>query len=106
MRVPRGYKSNQVDDRRGEELPAGGGGLSAGGANLLGLLFRRFGLPGVLVGAAVLYFAGRLEPGGDAAGSRSHSATGSPEPNADLEKQQPMKEFVSFIFDDVQNTWN
>ena len=105
MRVPRGYKSSQVDDRRGEEVPAGRGGLSAGGANLLGLLFRRFGLPGVLVGAAVLYFAGRLDPGGSAAGSRSHSGTGSAKSSAELTAQQPMVEFVSFVFDDAQNTW-
>ncbi|HEU4580958.1 MAG TPA: neutral zinc metallopeptidase [Polyangiaceae bacterium] len=103
MRVPRGYKSSQVDDRRGEQLPAGGGGLSAGGANLLGLLFRRFGLPGVLVGAALLYFASRSDPGGGAVSSRSHS--GSAQASAELTKEQPVVEFVSFVFDDAQNTW-
>lgn len=105
MRIPRGYRSSQVDDRRGEELPAGGGGLSAGGANLLGLLFRRFGLPGVLVGAAVLYFAGRMDPGGSTEGSRSHTGSGPPPSDVDLAAQQPMVELVSFVFDDAQNTW-
>src|SRR4029078_11104185 len=98
MRVPRGYKSSQVDDRRGEEPPAGGGGVSAGGASLVGLLFRRFGLPGVLVGAAVLYFAGRLDPGGGAAGSRSHSATGPPESNPALGEPQTVEEVLAFGF--------
>jgi predicted metalloprotease len=105
MRFTRGYKSEQVDDRRGEELPAGGGGLSGGSANLLGLLFRRFGLPGVLAGAALLYFTGGLDLGGGApAGSRAPSGAARA-PSAELAAEQPVVEFVSFVFDDAQNTW-
>jgi predicted metalloprotease len=105
MRIPRGYKSQQVDDRRGEEPPAGGGRLSAGGTNLLGALFRRFGLPGVLVGAALLYFAGRLDPGASAPATGDRARSGSGPSPAELAAAQPAVELVSFVFDDAQNTW-
>jgi predicted metalloprotease len=104
MRFTRGYKSQQVDDRRGEELPSGGGGLSAGSANLLGALFRRFGLPGVLAGAALLYFASRLDPGAGAPAD-GRPARSSSSPGAAERAQEPVVEFVSFVFDDAQNTW-
>ncbi|MEO8182110.1 MAG: neutral zinc metallopeptidase [Deltaproteobacteria bacterium] len=104
MRFTRGYKSQQVDDRRGEGPAAGGGGLSGGGANLLGALFRRFGLPGVLAGAALLYFTGGLDLGSGAPeGSRSQSGAARA-PSAEL-ASEPVVEFVSFVFDDAQNTW-
>jgi predicted metalloprotease len=105
MRFTRGYKSQQVDDRRAEGPATGGGGLSGGSANLLGALFRRFGLPGVIAGAALLYFTGRLDLGGGApAGSRSPSGAART-PSADLAAGQPGDDFVAFVFDDAQNTW-
>ena len=104
MRFTRGYKSQQVDDRRGEGPAGGGGGLSGGGANLLGALFRRFGLPGVLVGAALLYFTGGLELGSGAPGSSRSQSGAARAPSAEP-ASEPVVEFVSFVFDDAQNTW-
>jgi predicted metalloprotease len=106
MRFQRGYRSSEVEDRRGDAAPTGGGGLSGGGSQLLGALFRRFGLPGVLAGAAFLYFTGQLQPGGsaDTTGSRARSGSGAAA-EAELQAQTPMVEFVSFVFDDAQNTW-
>jgi uncharacterized protein len=105
MRFQRGYRSSDVEDRRGDAAPVRGAGLSGGSSQLLGALFRRFGLPGVLAGAAFLYFTGQFQlGGGDATGSRARSGAG-PASTADLEAEAPMKEFVSFVFDDAQNTW-
>ncbi len=100
MRFTRGYKSSDVDDRRADPVARGGGGLGGGGVNLLGALFRRFGLPGVLVGAALLYFGGGLSlgPAGESSPSGA-SARGA----ADLAAEPA--DFVSFVFDDAQSTW-
>ena len=101
MRITRGYKSDDVEDRRGQRA-LGGGGLGGGGANLLFSLFRRFGIGGVVVGAAFLYFMGGLGGGGGPAGV---STGGDKVPAAELAAEQPQVELVSFVFDDAQNTW-
>lgn len=105
MRIPEGYRSNQVDDRRGERPVRGGGGLSGGSTHLLSLLFRRFGIPGVLAGAAFLYFTGGLELGGTSAtGGRSQS--GAAPPSAAQQQAQSREEtLVAYVFDDAQSTW-
>jgi uncharacterized protein len=99
MRWTRGYKSDNVDDRRAS---GGGGGSSAAGLGALTWLFSRFGLPGVLVGGVLLYFTGNLglgmetrEDGGEQSVS---SATDDPEREA--------VSFVSFVLDDVQKLWS
>lgn len=92
MRWTRGYRSNQVDDRRGQSSVGGGGG-GFGGLPLF--LMQRFGLPGLVVGVAVMYFAGSLTSEG-----------GAPQSSASMEAEQPMVEFVSFVFDDVQGHWS
>src|SRR5688500_4955279 len=101
MRITRGYKSDQVEDRRGQGAFGRGLGGGGGGIGLLFMLFQRFGLPGVLVGAAILYFSGGLGGGGassPAAGVTANSPS-------DLAAEQPLVELVSFVFDDAQNTW-
>jgi predicted metalloprotease len=103
MRITRGYKSEQVEDRRGESTP-GGGGLGGGGANLLIALFRRFGIPGVVVGAAFLYFAGGLgSPANTGTSTSGNLPAGSN--GAENSAEQPLVELVSFVLDDAQNTW-
>jgi predicted metalloprotease len=102
MRIPEGFRSNQVDDRRGEG-PARGGGLSGGGSHLLSFLFRRFGIPGVLAGAAFLYFTGGLDLGG-LTGSRSRSGA-APQSSAQRQAQSPQLDLVHFVFEDAQSTW-
>ncbi len=95
MRHDDGYKSDDVEDRRQQRAP-GGGGLSGGGVSLLVTLFRAFGIPGVVIGAAVLYFGGKfLAPS---------TGTG-PATAADLKAEKPLVEFVSFAFDDAQRSW-
>jgi predicted metalloprotease len=96
MRWTRGYRSDQVEDRRNEPRFGGGGGAPIG---LLFWLFSRFGLPGLLIGGAVLYFAsGGLQ-----------NASESDQPSAATRSQaseEPMVQFVSFVFDDVQKSWS
>ncbi|HEY2733696.1 MAG TPA: hypothetical protein VGI70_06910, partial [Polyangiales bacterium] len=62
MRWTPGYSSDDVEDRRNEEPAAAGFGGGGGGSpiGILFWLFSRFGLPGVLVGGVLLYFAGNL----------------------------------------------
>ncbi|MEY4548162.1 MAG: hypothetical protein RL685_4357 [Pseudomonadota bacterium] len=104
MRIPEGYRSKQVDDRRGEGPTGGGGGLSSGGANILSFLFRRFGIPGVLAGAAFLYFTGGLNLGGES-GPSSRSRSGTAPPSGTTPQQNRLVDVVSFVFDDAQQTW-
>src|SRR5688572_25629758 len=98
MRWTRDYQSDQVDDRRAAG-PARGG---VGGIGLLVWLFSRFGIPGVLVGGALLYFAGDLGFGAPlserGAEESVSSATDDPEREA--------VSFVSFVLDDVQKYWS
>ena len=99
MRLTRGYKSEHVEDRRAQG-PVGAGRSGGLGASLLGMLFRRFGLLGVLAGAALLYFAGGDLAGLVGAGSQAHAPTA-----AELATEQPVVELVSFVFDDAQQAW-
>jgi uncharacterized protein len=94
MKWTRGYRSEQVDDRRGEMRAAGLGG---GGISLLFFLFRRFGVVGLLIGGAVLFFLSR--------GGAPSMLTGERASSGASEAEQPLVEFVSFVFDDAQNAW-
>jgi predicted metalloprotease len=93
MKWTRGYRSDQVDDRRNEVSAAG---LSGGALQLLFFLFRRFGILGLLAGGALLFFLTRGSPS-MLSGSRDGSG-------AD-QAEAPVVEFVSFVFDDVQGAW-
>ena len=96
MRWTPGGVSQDIEDRRGEGGGGGGGfrgiHLGAGGLLLLVLLsvvFRR---------DLITPFLGLS---GDGASVSSRQAD--PEANA---QQQPMVQFVSFVLDDVQSTWD
>jgi predicted metalloprotease len=98
MRWTPGYRSDQVEDRRNEAGFGGRGGMP--GIGLLFWLFSRFGLPGVLIGGAILYFA--------SGGLQNHDASDSAAPSAATRSsgEEPMVQFVSFVFDDVQKSWS
>lgn len=95
MKWTPGYRSNNVDDRRGERGQAAG--IGGGAIGILFLLFRKFGIVGVLVGGAALYFFSSM-------GSGSSSLSGQPDTATDS-TEQPTVEFVSFVLDDAQATW-
>lgn len=96
MKYDENYRSDYVDDRRGA---SGGGGLSGGGIGLLIVLFRRFGIAGVVVGIAVL--GGMQYCGGGAgvplAGGGSDAAAKAQDPQ--------LVGLVSSVFDDAQMIW-
>jgi predicted metalloprotease len=98
MKWTPGYRSNDVEDRRGQ---GGGGGMSLGGLGMLVWLFKLFGLPGLLVGGAIMFFGSGLLNGGgssdDSRGAQSAVPAGSTAGDG--------SDFVGFVFDDVQKTW-
>lgn len=97
MRWDRGHQSDFVDDRRGQG-PAGGG-VGGGGLWLLFLIFRRFGIVGVLVAigifVAVSYFGGG---GGQRLGDADRHGAADP-------AEDERAAFVAFVLDDAQATW-
>jgi predicted metalloprotease len=97
MRWTPGYRSDQVEDRRSQR----GGGGGGPGIGILVWLFSRFGLPGLLIGGAVLYFAGGGLTHESAPAPGASNATGGAE-----DPEAPLVQFVSFVFDDAQKTWS
>jgi predicted metalloprotease len=95
MRWDPGYRSSDIEDRRGDAPYDGGGG----GVPVFGLLSlaARLGWPGVII-AVVL---GGLYLAGDCGGSQ-HAATGQLEQSS---SEEELSHFVGFVFDDVQRTW-
>jgi uncharacterized protein len=108
MKWTPGYSSDDVDDRRDERPAAGGFGGGGGGAplGLLFWLFSRFGFPGLLIGGAVLYFMSSVG-GGSSAPAPAPSQNGRQATGSTTAPDSDHKaiEFVSFVFDDVQKSW-
>jgi predicted metalloprotease len=95
MKWQRGYRSNDVDDNRGRSALGGGVGL-AGPALAIG---ARFGLPGIALALAAVFLLPRLLDSGSPQALSGQEA----------EQAQPndeQKQFVSFVFDDVQRSWS
>ena len=106
MRWTRGHTSSNVDDRRAEGPSRAGFGGGAGGIGILMWLFSRFGLPGLLIGGALLYFAGGLSSGGSSFTDTDSDTSGAPMPTADgRDPEAEMVQFVSLVLDDTQSTW-
>ena len=99
MRWTRGTRSADIEDRRGEStgpalggrFPVGRGGLGLGGLLILLVLSLVFGRD----------FLG-LQGGGEVA---RPPGPGVPAPRQGPGPRDEMVEFVSFVLDDVQNTW-
>jgi uncharacterized protein len=100
MRTDDNYESPDVIDRRGERGPAlagAGGGIFT----LLPFLLRsRFGWLILLVAGAFWLFS-RFTDGPAPSDQRARPATNAAAPAS----EDKMKSFVSFVFDDVQRTW-
>src|SRR6188768_977378 len=95
MKWDRGYQSSDVDDNRGRSAGVGGMGL-LGPALAIG---SRFGLPGIGIALAAVFLLPKLLGGGP----QALSGQGSAETRSASDEQ---KQFVSFVFDDVQRTWS
>jgi predicted metalloprotease len=110
MRWDRGYQSNDIEDRRGEGgVGFGGGGM--GGVGLFGIfrILSMFGWKGILVG---LIIAGVVASRGMCGGGTSPSSTTTTEHRSvtnapsSTPSEDELKQFVGFVFDDVQKTWH
>ncbi len=105
MKWTPGYRSDDVEVRKGEQAPMRGMGGGLVGS-LLPFVMSRFGLPGmvVLVIGYFLFthfFAGTTtQPDEAAPASQTSAAPGSPDVRND-----PRVQFVSFVFDDIQTSW-
>ena len=93
MKWKRGHRSSNVDDRRGQSSGGlgGMGGLSRMGGIPMG---GKIGIPGLILIVVVVLLSGVLQGGDDPGG-----APASPE------EDDKMKEFMSFVLDDVQTFW-
>jgi predicted metalloprotease len=100
MRWTPGQRSDDVIDKRGERMGPGGGGVLL---QLAFLLLRfKYGWVVLLLLVGASYFSGLFggSPSDDAsraAGNRGGAVTTTPGSRAD---------FVSFVLDDVQHTWD
>ncbi|HET9855000.1 MAG TPA: neutral zinc metallopeptidase [Methylomirabilota bacterium] len=97
MRWTRGNRSEDLEDRRGESPGRGGlrvgGGIGLGGAVILLVLSLVFGQN----------FFALLDGGGDLTPPGGGAPTGPPRKGSPAEEQAA--DFMSFVLDDVQNTW-
>ena len=95
MRWRPGGSSSNLDDLRGRTGGRGlrvGGGLGLGGIAIVLVI-------GLLTGQNPLQILGSLAEG---AGTVE---TGTPPSQEELAAEEPMVQFVSFVLDDAQNTW-
>ena len=95
MRWRPGGRSSNLDDLRGRTGGRGlrvGGGLGLGGIAIVLVI-------GLLTGQNPLQILGSLAEG---AGTVE---TGTPPSQEELAAEEPMVQFVSFVLDDAQNTW-
>ncbi len=97
MKYDEDYRSSNVEDLRGRS--GGGGGGIGGGFGLLTMLFRRFGIGGVVVGLLIL---GGLKFCGGGGLGLSSGGGGSYEPS---EGEEALVGLVSTVLDDAQRVW-
>lgn len=98
MRWTPGGVSDDIEDRRGQSGGGGGGGFGFGGMRLgLGGLLILFVLSLIFKQNFFALLGGGGSPGGSAAISR-------PDPARDA-AEKPLVQFVSFVLDDTQKTW-
>lgn len=97
MKYDEDYRSSNVEDLRGRS--GGGGGGIGGGLGLLTMLFRRFGIGGVVVGLLIL---GGLKFCGGGGLGLSSGGGGSYEPS---EGEEALVGLVSTVLDDAQRVW-
>jgi predicted metalloprotease len=104
MRWDRGYRSNDIEDRRGE---GGGGGFGGGGAGIFGLLriFSMFGWKGIVVG---LIIAGVIASRGMCGGATTGPSTTTSDRRQvqSSAQEDELVHFIGFVFDDVQKSWH
>jgi predicted metalloprotease len=97
MRWDRNHESDDVIDQRG----AGGAPMGAG-VGILFWLVSRFGMPGLLIGGAILAVSYFMAPGSSDKGQQE---VGTEARRAANTAADDPARFVGFVLDDVQDTW-
>jgi predicted metalloprotease len=94
-------RSSDLEDRRGERVGLGGGGGLP--LMLMSMLFSRMGIGGVVLFLVLMFFFRgsfmNLISGGSGGSSSSAPRT------VNDPAEEPRVRFVSFVLDDVQQTW-
>ncbi|MCY0993265.1 neutral zinc metallopeptidase [Nannocystis sp. ILAH1] len=99
MRFEKGYRSDDVIDRRGQRSFGGGGGGGGAMLGLVGVLLRsRFGWIGVILMLVLYATMGRCEQQG------SYLAGQQDAPVA-ADKADDLSSYVAYALDDVQGSW-
>lgn len=99
MRFNKGYRSDDVIDRRGQRSARGGGGGGGMALGLIGMLLRsRFGWVGVILSIILYVLVGQCEQRGQHL-AEQHDAPVAAGATDDLTS------FVSTVLDDAQNSW-
>ena len=108
MRWTPGGQSGDIEDRRGQSGPGSGGFGGLVGPLLAGLLLnRRMGIGGLLLLLLLgflynrFFQSGPVSPGPNVSPYGTASRTGTNNPESEDREVQ----FISFVLDDVQNTW-
>ncbi|HXJ33399.1 MAG TPA: neutral zinc metallopeptidase [Candidatus Eisenbacteria bacterium] len=101
MRWRPGGRSADLEDRRGEDDGGGGGPRFPGGI--------RIGLGGIVVLLVLSVITGQnflsiLDPGMTGGGGYDDAQQQAPRPSSPEDEEQV--QFVSFVLDDAQSTWN
>ncbi len=106
MKWTPGGSDEDVEDRRDESGGGGGGGI--GGSGIGGI---HLGIGGtIIVGVLSLifhqnFFSMLSGPGGGQGGDGSNIAQSQPNP-ARTASEKPLRDFVVFVLDDVQDNWD
>jgi uncharacterized protein len=102
MRWDPSHESRDLIDRRGEEGPSQAGGGGIGGLLFLVPWLMRSWFGRIILIGGVLFFVGRAVLGGALSGQHLNDNTGGPQSR---QPETPEVHFVSFVLDDVQQSW-
>ncbi|HEY8570776.1 KPN_02809 family neutral zinc metallopeptidase [Microbulbifer sp.] len=109
MRWRKGRRSSNVEDRRGEPSPGGGGGMGGGLGNLLALapflLRSKKGWLILLALAALYYFGGNLFSGSRHTEPPSLGPDSQTAPGTQAGPEDEVAQFVSVVLADTEDTW-
>jgi uncharacterized protein len=109
MRWTPGGQSSDIEDRRGQSIGGAGLGGLGGLAGLLlasGLRGRHIGIGGILLLLVGVFLLNHFFESGSANHGQAVSPSGTASRSVGGESENKEVQFVSFVLDDAQNTWD